>query len=667
MSDHEVRVSNYQIASGSTPGSAVHTLESEYDVLICGAGLAGLTLARQLKLELPALSIAVIDRLARPLPEAAHKVGESTVELSACYFGKVLRLEDYLAQRQLPKLGLRFFFGNAHGSFEERPELGISLYGILPTYQLDRGRLENDLRQMAAEMGVEVIEGAIVDTIDLADDAELHEVRCRRDSRQFTLRGRWVVDALGRRRLLASKLGLRLPNGHAASAAWWRVDARLDVAEMGVNGDARWRRRVIEDRYLSTNHLMGMGYWVWFIPLASGATSIGIVTDETIHPFASYGKSYVQALAWLRSHEPAAWQLVKDYEPLDFGHLKNYSYNTRQIFSHRRWSCVGEAGFFLDPLYSPGSDFIAVENTITAEMIRRDIQGELTEAAVDDFNRLVLDFLASNALHYFKGTYSVFGHAHIFTAKHAWDVAVYWATTTQLFVQDIVRRPSADVFVLLRRYEDLNARVQQLFIDWAAAVPARAPFAHADITRMRFLQMLHLDLAARRSREQFLDVARKNLDLLEEIAQLLFWQAVAECLPERMPPHRSRPPWVNSWGISLNPELWEADGLYKPSTVRGSGRPMRNMYAGVFAPMTLRELVQVELPYRIWLAGRGKLIPPLVRFLHRFLICDRPAMWLRRLFVADSPSPPAHAGVRETFCGESAELRRFWREPATSL
>jgi hypothetical protein len=202
------------------------------------------------------------------------------------------------------------------------------------------------------------------------------------------------------------------------------------------------------------------------------------------------------------------------------------------------------------------------------------------------------------------------------------------------------------VFTLLRQYEDLNARVQQLFIDWAAAAPARAPFAHADITRMRFLQMLHLDLAARRSHEQFLDVARKNLNRLEEVAQLLFWQAIAECLPERMPPDRSRLPWVNAWSISLNPELWETDGLYKPSTARRSLRPMRDMYAGVFAPMTLRQLVQVELPYRIWLAGRGKLVPPLVRFLHRHLICDRPAMWLRRLFVADSPSSPADARVR---------------------
>ena len=53
--------------------------ETVYDLVICGSGLAGLCLARQIKLQQPHWSVVLLDPLERPLPEAGHKVGESTV------------------------------------------------------------------------------------------------------------------------------------------------------------------------------------------------------------------------------------------------------------------------------------------------------------------------------------------------------------------------------------------------------------------------------------------------------------------------------------------------------------------------------------------------------------------------------------------------------------
>ena len=69
------------------------TLPSTQDVVICGGGFAGLLLARHLRQEMPELSVAVIDRMARPLPDAAHKVGESSVELG-CQYLEALGLKD---------------------------------------------------------------------------------------------------------------------------------------------------------------------------------------------------------------------------------------------------------------------------------------------------------------------------------------------------------------------------------------------------------------------------------------------------------------------------------------------------------------------------------------------------------------------------------------------
>ena len=147
-------------------------IKKQYDVIICGAGMAGLTLARQLKLQLPQLSICILDKLSRSLPQATFKVGEATTELGAYYLAEVLQLENYLEKNHLRKLGLRLFFGDAQGAFQNRPEAGISEFLPPYAYSIDRGILENDLRQFSEDMDIELLENCFIKDIDLADNAQ---------------------------------------------------------------------------------------------------------------------------------------------------------------------------------------------------------------------------------------------------------------------------------------------------------------------------------------------------------------------------------------------------------------------------------------------------------------------------------------------------------------
>ena len=93
--------------------------------------MAGLALARQLKLQLPQISVVLLDKISRPLPEAAFKVGESTTEAGAYYLAEILQLSNYFRQSHLSKLGFRFFFGDARGPFQERPEFGLSEFPVV--------------------------------------------------------------------------------------------------------------------------------------------------------------------------------------------------------------------------------------------------------------------------------------------------------------------------------------------------------------------------------------------------------------------------------------------------------------------------------------------------------------------------------------------------------
>ena len=86
-------------------------MEEQADVVIIGGGLAGLSLAIQLKNKSANTRITVLEKASFPRPDAALKVGESTVEVGSHYFENILGLKNILDQ-EIRKLGLRFFFSD---------------------------------------------------------------------------------------------------------------------------------------------------------------------------------------------------------------------------------------------------------------------------------------------------------------------------------------------------------------------------------------------------------------------------------------------------------------------------------------------------------------------------------------------------------------------------
>ncbi|MCA9514284.1 MAG: tryptophan 7-halogenase [Myxococcales bacterium] len=449
-----------------------------WDVVICGGGLAGLLLAMQLRQEAPELTVAVLERTERPLPDAAHKVGESSVELGSQYLER-LGLEPYLLERHLIKFALRFFPGGGDRPLAERTEIGPNGEPVVRSYQLDRGRFEEDVRGMIVDRGASLFEGVQVKDIALAPGEEPHTVTAVQAGETHTLRCRWAVDATGRTGLIRRDLKLKRGSPQVANASWFRVKGKLDINSLVPAEETTWHARpYASERWRSTNHLMGAGYWTWIIPLGTGNTSIGVVVHDALHGFDEI-RTLERTQAWLAEHEPVLHEALKSYEIMDFMCLKGYSHQVARAWSEDRWALVGEAGAFIDPFYSPGTDFIAIANAYTAELIKMDRRGEALADKVRSFN-LTYRSLVSGAIDVYRQAAHVYGHGRALSAKIYWDNFSYWSFPCQYWQQRLYELPVAehDQFAMAgARFVQLSNYVQGLLAAWAELVPVAAPEA----------------------------------------------------------------------------------------------------------------------------------------------------------------------------------------------
>jgi flavin-dependent dehydrogenase len=539
-----------------------------YDVVICGGGLAGMSLARQLRLNMPDISILVLDRLSSPLPTAAYKVGESTVEAGAYYLANTLQLPKYFEEHHYIKLGLRFFYGNTQGAFKERAEVGLSEFHEPHSFQIDRGVFEQHLRDLNVEANIKVIENCSVRDIALSKDKQYHTVFYKQADADETqaVKSRWVVDAMGRRRYLQKKLGLTKPSNKKLNAAWFRIDGRVNVSDLVPETEENWHNRVPNDmRYYSTNHLVGEGYWIWLIPLSSGYTSIGIVASENVHSFEEY-HTCEKAFNWLEKHEPELASYLKRWQPSDFKKMPNYSYSSTQIFSINRWACVGEAGTFADPLYSPGTDMIGHANTLTTEIISLELNGKLTKKIVDDSNLLFLTFheTLSSAIQF---NYQIFGKNSLTGGlKFVWDCLLGWGYVTPLIFNSLLLYPEkmAKIQDVGEKMNLLIKQIEQLMSDWSTKSLGRGKFEFIDHLAMPFLNEFRTrNLKFNKTDDEIIEDQVKNLEVFEELAQVLFLLALEDTMPDQLALLPS-PVWLNAWAISLDINRWECDGLFKP-------------------------------------------------------------------------------------------------------
>lgn len=504
-------------------------MDNRYDVVILGGGLAGLTLSLQLKNANPGISILVLERRESEAATAAHKVGESTVELGTHYLREVLNLKGYLEEHELPKHGLRFFFtNNTKEDISSRVELGPRLRLPVPSHQLDRGTLENYLMKLTREKGNDMKLGARVSGVDV-DKEKGHTVSYVQNGEEIKVSCCWVADASGRSSIMKRKLQFQKPMEHHTNAAWWRLKGVIDIDTWTDNKE--WQNFLEPNlRYLSTVHFMDKGYWLWVIPLGSKNTSIGIVADPAVHPFDTFN-TYEKAVEWMRENEPLAHKMLVPLGEgdglMDFKILKHYAHHTQKVYSTDRWGTTGESGPFLDPLYSPGTDFIAMNNGWLSDLILRDLAGEDIESRMTIYEQCHLA-LVDAWIPIYQDKYLLMGNTQIMVIKIFWDWAVYWAVPSHLFANKAFTNISVlrELFVskrgLGRKFEQLHKIMQDLFLEWLPYENQTFSNRYIDPFDLKVLQKFQQDIEVQHEPAALIEQIDKNMNLLEQLAVAIF-------------------------------------------------------------------------------------------------------------------------------------------------
>jgi len=422
-------------------------MTDRYDVVILGGGMAGLTLARHLLLDTNK-TVLVVERRDR-LPPERQKVGESTVQLAGYYLSKVLELEEYLNRAHLMKYNLRFYWptpGRDNGRFEDYGQSYIRSFSNVASYQVDRNRFEADLLALLRDdarctvaLGIDGLEVDLAEAEDGADPGP-HTVRFRdAGGAKRSVAAGWVVDATGRRRFLARRDGLEQSCEVGHGALFWWVDGTVDVEKL--TDRSRREIRLKPERAvlghlpprLATNHFCAEGVWFWVIPL-HGKTSLGLVYDTAVVSHEEVF-SVEKATRWVCEHFPLFARDLPERAVLDFAGFRDYSHDCGRVLSPSRWAMTGESGRFHDPLYSPGSDLIALHNTVIVDLIQTDDPAD--RAARCPLYEQLLRSLFQAYVPSFSGSYDALGDQETMVLKYVWELAVYFAFYVFPFINDL--------------------------------------------------------------------------------------------------------------------------------------------------------------------------------------------------------------------------------------
>jgi len=330
--------------------------QEKIDIAIIGAGpsgaVAGAMLCRL------GYSVVVIEKQHFP----RFSIGESLLPQCMAFLQQA-GLDEIVYQHASDlafqhKNGAAFHKNGVDTHFDFRQKFSD---GPGTTFQVKRADFDKLLADGASNAGVDIRYGQLVDDVDVAGDKPTLTITDENGD-CYQLNAKFLLDASGFARVLPRLLDLEKPSDFPERQSFF-THVKDNISDTGFD----------RDKILITVHPQCSDIWFWLIPFSDGTASIGVVGESKQFDGALSSEQILKKAIAETPNLKALLENAHWHMPVNT--LKGYSADVQQL-TGKNYALLGNAGEFLDPVFSSGVTIAMCSASIIAPVIHRHLQGE---------------------------------------------------------------------------------------------------------------------------------------------------------------------------------------------------------------------------------------------------------------------------------------------------